>query len=265
MAERLDSYLVSSGLAGSRERAKNMIKNGLVTVNGSSSVKPSMPITDNDTVTAGEDLKYVGRGALKLKKAFEIFPISVKGAVCADIGASTGGFTEIMLENGASKVYAVDVGHDQLDEKLCRDSRVVNMEGTNVRDLTPSHLGESIAFMSVDLSFISLTNVSGVMCSLLAEDGEAVILIKPQFEAGKSAVGKNGIVKDQKDHIRVLESLIAHFSSLGMGLQGLTYSPVTGGSGNIEYLAYLKKGAAASAVIDLKELVKTSFSQLREK
>jgi len=265
MAERLDVYLVSKGLARSRERAKQMIKNGSVNVNGKTVFKPSLLIETTDEVTASENLGYVGRGALKLIKAFEVFRISCEGSVCADIGASTGGFTQVMLEHGAEKIYAVDVGSGQLDPMLSADSRVVDLENTNVKDLTPAVLGQAVSFMSVDLSFISLTKVLDVLVSLLCNGGDMVILIKPQFEAGRNAVGKNGIVKDRSEHIKVLLNVSAFAESCGLSIKGMTYSPVTGGSGNIEYLAWLKKEDTGSVPVDIRQLVSEAFSKLREK
>ena len=264
MSERLDAYLVSKGLAASRERAKTLIKEGKVTVNGKVASKPSITVTDDDDISAGSDLAYVGRGALKLIKAIETFGIDLKDRVCADIGASTGGFTQVMLEKGARKVYAVDVGHGQLAASLREDPRVINMEGTNVRELTASDFDEPVTFMSVDLSFISLTLVAEKLVSLLAEGGEMAVLIKPQFEAGRKALNGSGIVKDAKEHIRVLTELAECFKSLGAALKGLTYSPVKGGSGNIEYLAHLAKGGESS-IFDFKALVNYAFSDLRGK
>ncbi|MBR6045797.1 MAG: TlyA family RNA methyltransferase [Ruminococcus sp.] len=264
MAERLDAYLVRTGLAKSRERAKAMIKNSSVTVNGRICDKPSQTVEESDTVEAGSDLAYVGRGALKLEKAFEVFKPEVAGLVCADLGASTGGFTELLLDRGASKVYAVDVGHGQLDEKLCRDSRVVNMEGTNVRRLDASSFGEDIGFVTADLSFISLTVVMPVISGILCPGGRAVVLIKPQFEAGRENIGKNGIVKDRKVHIEVLRKLTAAFGECGLSLRGLTHSPVKGGSGNTEYLAYLIKSEDPPVCIDVKAVVEAAFSDLKE-
>ena len=263
MAERLDRYLVEHGLARSRERAKALIKEGKVRINGIAADKPSITVDDNDRVLADDDLSYVGRGALKLIKAFDVFSLDVKGAVCADLGASTGGFTQVLLEHGAEKVYAVDVGHGQLDEKLADDSRVINLEGVNVRELSRSRIPEELPFISADLSFISLRSIIGVIEELLSDDGRAVVLIKPQFEAGRSALNKNGIVNGMRDHLRVLDELAADFQDKGMYINGLTFSPVTGGSGNIEYLALLEKTPAEGAV-DNAAVVNAAFRELRK-
>ena len=263
MAERLDRFLTEHGFAKSRERAKTLIKEGKVRINGITADKPSVTVGVNDTVTADDDLAYVGRGALKLIRALDLFSIDVKGAVCADLGASTGGFTQVLLERGADKVYAVDVGHGQLDEMLAADSRVLNLEGVNVRELSHRLIPDELPFVCADLSFISLRSVIGVIGSLLREDGKAAVLIKPQFEAGRSALNKNGIVNDMKDHIRVLNELAADFQTKGMYINGLTFSPVTGGSGNIEYLALLEKHPAEN-VIDPINVVRTAFNELRK-
>ena len=263
MAERLDKYLVDCGLAKSRERAKTLIKEGKVLVNGVPAGRPSVTVGDSDKITADDDLKYVGRGALKLIKALDCFGIDLNGCVCADLGASTGGFTQVMLERGAAKVYAVDVGHGQLDESLASDSRVVNLEGTNVKELSDKQIPVKVPFISADLSFISLRSVIGTVNKLLAADGRAVVLIKPQFEAGRAALNKNGIVKDRKDHIRVLDELSAEFQVCGLFITGLTFSPVTGGSGNIEYLALLER-ISGKAVIDRSAVVESAFLELRK-
>ena len=263
MAERLDKYLVDLGLAKSRERAKALIKEGKVLVNGVPADRPSVTVGDGDKVTADDDLKYVGRGALKLIKALDCYGIDLKGCICADLGASTGGFTQVMLERGAAKVYAVDVGHGQLDESLASDSRVVNIEGTNVKDISDKEIPEKVPFISTDLSFISLRSVIGTVNELLSADGLAVVLIKPQFEAGRAALNKNGIVKDKKDHIRVLNELSAAFQSCGLFITGLTFSPVTGGSGNIEYLALLER-VTGKAVTDFTGTVESAFLELRK-
>ena len=263
MAERLDKYLVGCGLAKSRERAKALISEGKVFVNGIAADKPSMIITPEDSVTAGDDLRYVGRGALKLIKALDLFEIDLSGLVCADLGASTGGFTQVMLERGAAKVYAVDVGHGQLDASLAADSRVISLEGVNVRDLTAEQIPERLPFISADLSFISLRNVIGDIERLLSDNGRAVVLIKPQFEAGREAIGKNGIVRDPKDHIRVLDELSAAFQLSGLYISGLTFSPVKGGSGNIEYLALLGRNAPDHPA-DTAASVRDAFDELRK-
>lgn len=267
MIKRIDSYLVEKGHAQSRERAKIMILSGGVQINGKTVKKPSESVSESDMVTVSvNDLKYVGRGALKLEHAFTAFQISVKDRICADIGASTGGFTEILLEQGAAKVYAVDVGHGQLAERIAVDSRVINCEGTNVKDLTPAFFQEPVTFMSVDLSFISLKNVMKILANCLESDGEMAVLIKPQFEAGKKALNKNGIVKDKKTHISILGELLLYFRSCGMEPLGLDYSPITGGDGNIEYLACLKKRSDnCNAAIDINKTVEAAFAALKKR
>lgn len=263
MAERLDRYLVEHGLAKSRERAKAMIREGKVSVNGVTADKASAEIGDADQVTAGSDMKYVGRGALKLIKALDCFGIELDGCVCADLGASTGGFTQVMLERGAAKVYAVDVGHGQLDESLASDSRVVNLEGVNVKDIDERLIPEKLPFVSADLSFISLRSVAGNIAGLLDGRGRAVVLIKPQFEAGRAALNKNGLVKDKKDHIRVLDEVSAALQKVGLYMTGLTFSPVTGGSGNIEYLALLRKEPSDTAVGHISA-VEAAYDEFRK-
>lgn len=263
MTERLDKYLVSCGLAKSRERAKTLISEGKVFVNGTAADKPSVVIGPDDTVTADDDLGYVGRGALKLIKALDVFEIDLNGCICADLGASTGGFTQVMLERGAAKVYAVDVGHGQLDSSLSNDERVIDLEGINVRELTDELIPEKLSFISADLSFISLKNVISEIEHFLEENGRAVVLIKPQFEAGRSALNKNGIVKDTKDHIRVLDDLCSAFQSNGLFVSRITFSPIKGGSGNIEYLALLER-TAPRIVPDTRSTVKEAFDVLRK-
>lgn len=264
MSERLDAYLVSKGLAKSRERAKELIKSGSVMINGKPALKPSLIVNENDKVTAGSDHSYVGRGAFKLIKALDVFKIDVCGRVCADIGASTGGFTQVLLERGADKVYAVDVGHGQLDASLASDERVVNMEGTNVRELTASSFDDEISFICIDVSFISLKSILDSLTSIILPGGEIAALIKPQFEAGKSALNKKGIVKDRKAHIRVINDLIAAFTVSGLNVKGITFSPIAGGSGNIEYLVYLKNETPEIYSGSIEMLVDEAFNGFRE-
>lgn len=262
MSERLDSCLVSRGLAASRERAKALIKEGKVRVNGMTVTKPAFAVAPEDKLEAEEDLGYVGRGALKLERAMELFSLDPAGRCCADIGASTGGFTEVLLNRGAARVYAVDVGHGQLSEKLRADPRVVNMEGRNARELTRSSFPEEITFVSIDLSFISLEKVMDAVADLAAEGADIAVLIKPQFEAGRAALNKQGVVTDRRYHIAVLQRLLPFFEQKGFSLRGLTFSPIRGGSGNAEYLAYLKRSAEPSAVFDIKKLVNEAFQSL---
>lgn len=263
MASRLDSLLVSRNLISSREKAKELILSGKVHVNNNICKKPSQQVDENaDIKITGEVLKYVGRGGLKLEKAIEFFKINLENKVCADIGASTGGFTDCMIQNGAQKVYAVDVGHDQLAEKLKNDSRVVNLEGVNVRYLTPEQMPQKLDFISVDVSFISLTLVLPVLKNFLSEKGEMVCLIKPQFEAGKSQVGKKGVVKSQAIHVEVIKNIIDFAVSLGFNVCGLTFSPIKGPEGNIEYLIYLKINDE-NLNIDIKSFIVSAFNSLK--
>lgn len=233
---RLDQYLVKNGLATGRDRAKEMILSGRVTVDGRVCKKPSTDI-DGGTVAAEGD-GFVGRGAKKLEKAFDIFSLDVSGKICIDSGASTGGFTEYMILSGAKKVYAVDVGHGQLAEKLRNDGRVVNLEGTDIRELS---LGEKCSFFACDVSFISLKQVLGALYDLTDEAAGGVCLIKPQFEAGRAFLNKKGVVKDKKVQRSVVADICAHALKTGFYPAGLTFSPVKGQNGNIEFLLYLKK------------------------
>lgn len=259
---RLDSELVARGLSRSRERAKEMIRSGSVTVNGRTAKKPSDEVMDSDVIASSVKEEYVGRGALKLEKAVSEFSIDLKGMVCLDIGASTGGFTDLMLQNGAKKVYAVDVGHGQLAPTLAADSRVVNMEGTDIRNVFAEDIGGQADFISVDVSFISLTKILPKMYELLRDGACCAVLIKPQFEAGKSDIGKKGIVKDRKVHMRVLSEIDSFALYVGFITEKYTFSPVKGGSGNIEYLALLRKRSGEPVIHDFKELTDSSFSKL---
>ncbi len=259
---RLDVYLTEKGLVKSRERAKELIKAGQVTVDGKTAAKPSADVNGECGVQiVGEQLRYVGRGGLKLEKAIREFGISLSGRVCLDIGASTGGFTDCMLQSGAAFVYAVDVGHGQLDEKLKGDERVLNMEKTNILGLVSGDFPKKPGFISADVSFVSLKKILPKIAELMTEDGEAVALIKPQFEAGRANVGKNGIVRDRKVHADVIEDISACCFSLGLEILGITHSPITGGDGNIEYLAHIKKGMERKEP-DCKKIVGAAFKEL---
>lgn len=261
---RLDVYITENGLAKSRERAKKLIKNGKVLLNGKKCTKPSVEVSENDNISVDTiDEEMVGRGLLKLEKAFDAFNISIDGKVCADIGASTGGFTQCMLRHGASFVYAVDVGHGQLDLCLCNDSRVKNCEGVNARYLESSFFDVLPQFISVDLSFISLKLVIPALSKCICENGDIVVLIKPQFEAGKSALNKKGIVKNENDHIRVLNDLMSFFQKCGLNVEGLVPSSIKGGDGNIEYLTHLKKTNSVSKFmldLDIKKFTNETFA-----
>ena len=242
MKERLDVLLVNRKMAESREKAKAIIMSGIVYVNGQKEDKAgSMFDIYAGIEIKGSTLKYVSRGGLKLEKAMENFPITLENKVCMDVGSSTGGFTDCMLMNGAVKVYAVDVGHGQLAWKLRQDERVVVMEKTNIRYVTPDNIEELVDFSSIDVSFISLTKVLLPVKNLLTESGEIVCLIKPQFEAGRDKVGKKGVVRDINVHKDVVRMVLDYAMSIGFDVAGLDYSPIKGPEGNIEYLAYLKK------------------------
>ena len=239
--ERLDVLLVSRGLAESREKAKAIIMSGNVYVDGQKEDKAGTSFNDKVNIEVrGNTLKYVSRGGLKLEKALKVFPITLTGKICMDIGASTGGFTDCMLQNGAAKVYSVDVGYGQLDWKLRQDDRVVCMEKTNIRYVTPEDITDRINFSSIDVSFISLTKVLGPVKALLADDGQIVCLIKPQFEAGREKVGKKGVVREKSTHLEVIEKVIEFAVSIGFEILNLEYSPIKGPEGNIEYLLYLQ-------------------------
>ena len=242
MKERLDILLVQRGLAPSREKAKTMIMEGNVFVANQREDKAGTFFDDKVEIEVrGTTLKYVSRGGLKLEKAMNQFGLSLQGKICMDIGASTGGFTDCMLQNGAVKVYSVDVGYGQFAWKLRQDERVVCMEKTNIRYVTPEDIEDVLDFASVDVSFISLTKVLTPARELLREGGEMVCLIKPQFEAGKDKVGKKGVVRDPQVHKEVIESVIAYAKSIGFDILHLEYSPIKGPEGNIEYLVHIKK------------------------
>lgn len=244
MKERLDVLLVSRGLAESREKAKILIMSGIVYVNNQKEDKAgSMFPSDAPIEVRGEKLKYVSRGGLKLEKAMKVFPIELDGAVCMDVGASTGGFTDCMLQNGAKKVFSIDVGHGQLAWKLRNDPRVVCMEKTNIRYVRPEDIGETVDFSSIDVSFISLTLVLPVVFSILRDGGHVTALIKPQFEAGREKVGKKGVVRDPAVHREVIRKVRDFAESIGFFPEGLDYSPIRGPEGNIEYLIFLEKPA----------------------
>ena len=243
--ERLDVLLVSLGLAESRAKAQATIMAGEVYVNGQKADKSGMEVDIISYVEVrGSACPYVSRGGLKLEKALELYGFSLENATAVDIGASTGGFTDCMLQKGAKKVFAIDVGYGQLDWKLRNDPRVVNMEKTNVRYLDTDTVDSDVDFISIDVSFISLKLIFPVAAKLLADDGSLVCLVKPQFEAGRSQVGKKGIVRDASVHKEVIENVIGYGKDNGLYSHGLTYSPVTGTKGNIEYLLYMKKTPA---------------------
>ncbi len=262
---RLDVLLVEQGFFESRQKAQTTIMSGLVYVNGQKSDKPGTPVANDAAIEVrGSALKYVSRGGLKLEKAMATFPIDLTGAICGDIGASTGGFTDCMLQNGAVKVYSVDVGYGQLAWKLREDPRVVCMERTNARFLDHEQIPDELDFASVDVSFISLKLILPPLCGVLKEGGHVACLVKPQFEAGKEKVGKKGVVRDPAVHLEVLEHFLGHAKESGFTVLGLTYSPIRGPEGNIEYLGYLEKGEWVEKEFDLKALVEESHRTLKE-
>lgn len=266
MKERLDVLLVKRGLAVSREKAKAVIMAGNVYVENQKEDKAGTMFQDTVNIEVrGSTLKYVSRGGLKLEKAMTHFGVTLKDKVCMDVGSSTGGFTDCMLQNGAVKVFAIDVGHGQLDWKLRNDEHVVCMEKTNIRYVVPEDLGEAADFSSIDVSFISLTKVLLPVYHLLKEDGEVVCLIKPQFEAGREKVGKKGVVRDPEVHKEVIEKVISYGQSIGYAALHLEYSPIKGPEGNIEYLLHLKKkvdGLPQDATLDVEETVKKAHGEL---
>lgn len=240
--KRLDAAVFEQGFCDSREKAKTLIMAGVVYVNNQKADKPGLQIKDDDSIEVRSNpLKYVSRGGLKLEKAMSSFDIKLDGLVCADIGASTGGFTDCMLQNGAKKVYSIDVGYGQLAWKLRTDPRVVNMERTNFRYVTKEQLPDELSFASVDVSFISLSLIVPVMRTLMRNDAYAVCLIKPQFEAGRDKIGKKGVVRDKSVHIEVVDNIIGMMLNNGFSVSGLDYSPVKGPEGNIEYLILVQK------------------------
>lgn len=263
MKDRLDVLLVKRGLAESREKAKAVIMSGIVYVDGQKEDKAGQTFADTVNIEVrGSTLKYVSRGGLKLEKAMECFDVSVKDKVCMDIGASSGGFTDCMLQNGAKKVYAVDVGHGQLAWKLRNDTRVVVMEKTNIRYVKPEDIGESIDFASIDVSFISLSKVLPAAYNLLGERGEIVALIKPQFEAGREKVGKKGVVREKSTHIEVIQNCFAYAKENGFFVRELEFSPVKGPEGNIEYLYHLVKSGDVDSDIDIEAVVNMAHEKL---
>lgn len=265
MAERLDVYLVEKGLVNSREKGKALIMEGVVFVDNQKVDKPGFQVKDGANVEVrGETLKYVSRGGLKLEKAMENFNLTLCNKNCADIGASTGGFTDCMLQNGAVKVYSVDVGYGQLAWKLRTDERVVNLERTNFRYCTKEKIPDELDFASVDVSFISLTKILPVLKTLMKENGECVCLIKPQFEAGREKVGKKGVVREASTHLEVVNKIIDFSKEIGFSVLNLEFSPIKGPQGNIEYLIHLKNDDKSEflAKITADELINQSHIEL---
>jgi len=270
MKERLDVLLVKRGLAPSREKAKTIIMSGIVFVDNEREDKAGTTFDEKVNIEVrGKTLKYVSRGGLKLEKAMDVFGVKIEGKTCMDVGASTGGFTDCMLQNGAVKVYSVDVGHGQLAWKLVQDDRVICMDRTNIRYVTPDQIDDVLDFASIDVSFISLTKVLLPVKNLLKENGQIVCLIKPQFEAGRENVGKKGVVRDKKVHVQVIEKVIEYAMSIGFKILNLDYSPVKGPEGNIEYLLYLQNNGEEPVVdeicVDPVKVVEDSHVTLDKK
>ena len=258
---RLDQLVFDLGYTESRERAKTTIMSGLVFVNGQRADKPGTPVAPDAKIEVrGEAIPFVSRGGFKLDKALKVFPIDPAGKKCIDCGASTGGFTDVLLQNGAAKVYAVDVGYGQLAWSLRTDPRVVCMERTNIRHVTREQIAEEMDVAVADLSFISLRLVLSPVAALLKPEGEMVCLVKPQFEAGKDRVGKKGVVRDPAVHADVLREFLRYAPECGFGVRGLDFSPIRGPEGNIEYLAWLKRGAESIPEPDIDALVAASHA-----
>ncbi len=265
MKQRLDQMLVERGLESSREKAKAVIMAGLVYVDGQKEDKPGSTFREDSQIEVrGQTNPYVSRGGLKLEKALETFDVSVEGKVCADAGASTGGFTDCLLQHGALRVYAIDVGKGQLDWKLRQDPRVICMEKKNIRYIRPSDIGEPVALSTVDVSFISLTKVLVPIREYLKEGGEVIALIKPQFEAGREKVGKKGVVRDPETQMEVIKNVSDFASKKGFACLELTFSPIKGPEGNIEYLLHLRKAITGSTLSEklIKKTVETAFTTL---
>lgn len=261
--ERLDTYLVTAGYASGREKAKELLATGQVTVNGKAVVKAAHRVGPTDVVLcAAPPPRYVGRGGLKLEKAISAADLTLTGVTAMDVGASTGGFTDCMLQNGVAHVYAVDVGHDQLHPALREDERVTVLEGTDIRSetLAQTVAAGSVAVCSVDVSFVPLGRILPAVLPYLASDATLICLIKPQFEAGKAAIGKHGVVKDRAVHRRVLAEQLDRFTALGLSVVWMGHSPITGGEGNIEYLAVLRRGVPNP--VDVTAVVQTAFDAL---
>lgn len=262
---RLDVALVERGLCESRQKAQAAIMAGLVTVNGEKVTKSGVGTLESDVIEVkGPAIPYVSRGGLKLEKAMRLWSIDLTGKICADIGASTGGFSDCMLQNGAVKVYAVDTGYGKLDWKIRTDPRVVALERTNARYLTREQVPEWLDFASVDVSFISLRLILPALRGVLKEGGEVVCLVKPQFEAGRENVGKKGVVRDPAVHLKVLENFLEHARENGFFVKALTFSPIKGPEGNIEYLGYITTSEIPLHDFNLKRLVEESHQTLEE-
>ena len=263
--KRLDVLVTERGLAESRQKAQAMIMAGQIFSGDRRLEKAGMTVDEAIALEVrGQALRYVGRGGLKLEKAMEVFPIDLHGKITADIGASTGGFTDCMLQNGAAKVYSVDVGYGELAWKLRSDERVVVLERTNARYLDREQIPDALDFASIDVSFISLKLILPAVCALMKEGAHMVTLVKPQFEAGRELVGKKGIVRDPKVHLMVLEQYLKNAADAGFSVLDITYSPITGQEGNIEYLGFLQKGPGSDAVsLDLTKIIDAAHTALK--
>ncbi len=262
--ERLDVLITQRELTTSREKAKAYIMSGVVYVNGQKEDKPGLQTKPDAVIEIREKMKYVSRGGYKLEKAIQVFPITLEDKVTMDVGASTGGFTDCMLQNGAKKVYSVDVGYGQFAWKLRQDPRVVCMEKTNMRYVTRDQIEDDIEFASIDVSFISLSKIIGPLQGLLTENGEIVALIKPQFEAGREKVGKKGVVRDPAVHVEVIENVLTFVREIGFGVHGIDFSPIKGPEGNIEYLAYLKNNIPGLTLEEEEEMIKNIVKESHE-
>lgn len=263
--ERIDILLVEKNFFDSRAKAKTMIMLGKILVNGQKIDKAGTLINrDAEIKIIGEEMPFVSRGGFKLQKALEVFGIDLREKICADVGASTGGFTDCMLQHGAKKIYAIDVGYGQLAWKLRNDERVINFERTNIRNVTRAEVKDILDFASIDVAFISLDKVLPVVFNLLGDDGEVATLIKPQFEAGREQVGKKGVVRDKKIHAEVIERVLNFAEEIGFKICGINFSPVKGSEGNIEYLAHLSKWDKGQGISDKEifEVVETAHEEL---
>lgn len=260
---RLDVFLKEKSLCKSRQKASDLVKKGFVKVNGNVIKKVSFPVCESDLIEiTGDDNPFVSKGGLKLQKALKSFNIDIKDCVCLDIGASTGGFTHCCLENGAKKVYALDVGTSQLDESLIADERVINLEKTNIKDISKDIIPEKIDFVCCDVSFISICRVIDSLEGFLEQNTKCCFLIKPQFEAGRGNINKNGIVRDKKAHISVINNIIAYFKDRGFSAEMIDFSPIKGGDGNIEYVSLFEYGKNDINYINVKKIVENAFNNL---
>ena len=261
---RLDQLVFEKGYAESREKAKAIVMSGVVFIAGQRADKPGMQVPeDTELDVRMKSLPFVSRGGYKLDKALKVFPMNVAGKICIDCGASTGGFTDVLLQHGAQKVYSVDVGYGQLAWKLRNDKRVVNLEKTNLRYVTREQIPDELDIAVCDVSFISIRLILPAVVALLKDEAEMVCLIKPQFEAGRELVGKKGVVRDAKVHEQVIEEILQFVPGIGFSIRGLDFSPVTGPEGNIEFLLYLKKSAEPSLSFDVAEIVRTAHTELK--